>query len=205
VRELQGKKIVESISNKKAKVVLDPTFLLNKVDWSKYINEERCKIEEPYVLCYILGTRPEIRDEINKFKKESNLKVVFLPHIDNYIPIDNKIGDVQLFDVDPFDFLRLFRDANYVITDSFHGSVFSIIFQKKFITFYRQNPNETKSTHSRIDSLFDILGLQERLFQKNIYSEIERGIDYIAVEEILGRLRNDSLGFLKDCLNMSKE
>lgn len=56
--------------------------------------------------------------------------------------MDDKLGDINLYDVDPFDFIRLIRDAKYVVTDSFHGSVFSILFHKKFMTFYSANPNK---------------------------------------------------------------
>ncbi len=113
-------------------------------------------------------------------------------------------GHINLYDVDPFDFIRLVRDAKYIVTDSFHGSVFSILFQKKFMTFYRKDPNAKGSTHSRIDSLFNIFGLSNRLFKTNLYSEIQQDIDYEYTNEVLAQMREESIKFLSDSLLLSK-
>lgn len=204
VREQRGKEIVKELTNKDAKVVLDPTLLLTRTEWEQYIDESRCKIDEPYILCYVLGERKDIRETIKELGKQSGLKIVNLPHIDNYHSIDNHLGDINLYDVDPFDFVRLVRDAAYVVTDSFHGSVFSILFHKKFITFYRQNPNIKGSTHSRIDSLFNIFNIKDRIYKNDIYTQIQKNIDYEYVEHKLADMRKDSIDFLIDCLSLSK-
>lgn len=204
VREQRGREIVKELTGKEAKVVLDPTLLLTREEWASHIDESRCRIGEPYILCYVLGERKDIREEIRELGRRSGLKIVNLPHIDNYHSMDDHLGDIDLYDVGPFDFIRLVRDAAYVVTDSFHGSVFSILFHKKFITFYRQDPKTKGSTHSRIDSLFGIFNIKDRIHSGDIYAQVQRDIDYDYVERKLEEMRGDSLKFLTDCLDLSK-
>lgn len=205
VREQRGKEIVQELTGEdRAQVVLDPTMLMTRKEWEQHINEAKCRINEPYILCYVLGERKEIRKSIKELAQKSGLKIVNLPHIDNYHSMDDDLGDINLYDVDPFDFIHLVRDAKYIVTDSFHGSVFSIIFQKTFLTFYRANPSLKGSTHSRIDSLFDIFGLKHRIYigDEDIYKQMQVGIDYQYVETKLEEMRNQSMDFLKDCLQL---
>lgn len=129
-----------------------------------------------------------------------------LPHIDNYHSIDNELGDINLYDVDPFDFIHLVRDAKYVVTDSFHGSVFSILFHKKFLTFYRQDPKTKGSTHSRIDSLFGMFKIKDRIFcGGDILSQMQNEINYDFVDRTLEEMRKESVKFLSDCLALSQD
>lgn len=205
VREQRGKEIVKELTGKEAEVVLDPTLLLTREEWEANIDESRCKVDEPYILCYVLGERKDIRDSIKELGRQTGIKIVNLPHIDNYHAMDDKLGDINLYDVDPFDFIRLVRDAKYVVTDSFHGSVFSILFHKKFLTFYRKDPKKKGSTHSRIDSLFNIFHVKDRIYTEgDIKQQMEAEIDYGYVESTLSKMRKSSLSFLTECLTLSK-
>ena len=213
VREQRGKEIVKELTGKDAKIVVDPTFLLTKEEWESEISkwsgkrertEKNKSIDEPYILTYILGEREDVRAEIKQLKKDSNLKVVNLPHIDNYHAMDDGLGDIDLYDVDPFDFIRLIRDASYVVTDSFHGSVFSILMHKKFVTFYRKKEIEKGNTNSRIDSLFGLFGLGKRLFKGDLWDTLQADIDYKYVDDKLADMRKDSLEFLQKALNLGK-
>lgn len=213
VREKRGQQIVKELTGKDAQVVCDPTFLLTPDEWIAAMakNERRrgqlrdnepYEIKEQYILTYVLGERADIREEIKRLRKESGLKIVNLPHIDNYHAMDDNLGDINLYDVDPFDFIRLIKDAQYVVTDSFHGSVFSILMRKKFITFYRKPQSEKGNTNSRIDSLFGLFGLSKRLFKKNLWKEIREEIDYDFVEQQILKLRQESLSFLEKGLQL---
>ena len=212
VREQRGKEIVEELTAKEATVVCDPTFLLTKEEWMDSIQSwEKEKggrkdynLTEPYILTYVLGEREDVRDEIRKLREESGLKVVNLPHIDNYHAIDDNLGDIDLYDVDPFDFIRLIDGAEYVVTDSFHGSVFSILMHKKFITFYRKPQSEKGNTNSRIDSLFNLFGLSDRLFKGDIFSQIKKEIDYDYVDDKVETFRQDSIVFFTKGLQLKK-
>ena len=201
VREQRGKEIVRELTGRDdAQVVLDPTFLLTREEWESYIDESRCKVNESYILCYVLGEREDIRKVIKELGRRLNLKIVNLPHIDNYHKIDDKLGDINLYDVNPFDFIRLVRDAEYVVTDSFHGFVFSVLFHKKFVTFYRKDPKKKGSTHSRIDSLFNIFLIKDRIYENDICVQMQKDIDYEYVDRKLGEMRKSSLAFLSECL-----
>lgn len=212
VREQRGKEIVEELTGKKATVVCDPTFLLTKDEWmTSILSWEKEKggrkdynLTRPYILSYVLGEREDVRTQIKKLREESGLKVVNLPHIDNYHAMDDNLGDINLFDVDPFDFIRLIEGAEYVVTDSFHGSVFSILMHKKFITFYRKPQSEKGNTNSRIDSLFNLFGLSDRLFNGDIFSQIKKEIDYNYVDDKVDTLRQESIIFLAKGLQLKK-
>lgn len=215
VREQRGQQIVKDLTGKEAIVVCDPTFLLTSQEWltaleenektrGKERNGEPYAIKEPYILTYVLGERKDVREQIKELRQESKLKVVNLPHIDNYHAMDDELGDINLYDVDPFDFIRLIRDAEYVVTDSFHGSVFSILMHKKFITFYRKPSTEKGNTNSRIDSLFNIFGLSDRLFHGDIFGQMKKDIDYRLVDEKVSELRASSLDFFMKGLALSE-
>lgn len=93
-----------------------------------------------------------------------------------------------------------------VITDSFHGSVFSIIYHKKFWALKRHKDNEKANMNSRLYSLFDNLGLEERLLdddRKLTKEELLSEIDYNTVDEKLEILRKDSMDFLENALSES--
>ena len=193
-RELTGQRIIEELTGKNASVVCDPTLLFNAEGWMQMIPDKKV-IEEPYVFCYFLGTNKKYRNEANEFKKQSGLKLVTCPYLDNFVEEDHQIGDIQLFDIDATDFVNLIRHAEYILTDSFHGSVFSILYHKKFITFNRFNAG-VNSRNSRIDSLFTILELSERRYNGNI-KDVEKDINYVDVEELLCKLRTASIQYLK--------
>ena len=196
-RELAGQKIIKELTGKTAQVVCDPTLLFDAEGWKQMLPEKEV-VEEPYVFCYFLGTNEEHRKFANEFKNKTGLKLVTCPFLDNYVECDLSFGDIQLFDMDAADFVNLIRHAEYILTDSFHGSVFSILNHKKFMTFNRFNAG-ANSRNSRIDSLCTLLGLSERRYSGNVM-DVKNGIDYNAVEEKLKKLRAESAKYLKDAL-----
>lgn len=125
-------------------------------------------------------------------------------HMDEYVPIEETMGDFAPYDVDAQDFIKLMDNAEYVVTDSFHGTVFSILLHKKFITFYRIKPTSGISTHSRIDSLLDLFGLTARKFNGNILS-ISENIDFSKVDKIRENLKSDSIEFLEESLRLANK
>ena len=200
VRELKAKEIVDTLSHKKAQVVCDPTLLLTRQEWESEFKDIIPKVERKYIFCYILGSNVETREEITRFAKHKDLKIVTLRHTDEYLECDENFGDECPYDVNPLDFLQLIANAEYIFTDSFHCTVFSTIFNKQFVTFYRFNSKSTNSRNSRIDSLFDLLGLQDRLFVGDLNIQTDKSIDYATVNKRIAALREDSLMFLKNAL-----
>lgn len=199
-RELAGQKIIKELTGKTARVVCDPTLLFDAEGWMQMIPDRKV-VEEPYAFCYFLGTNEEHRKIANEFKTKTGLKLVTCPFLDNYVECDLDFGDIQLFDMDAADFVNLIRHAEYILTDSFHGSVFSILNHKKFMTFNRFNAG-VNSRNSRIDSLCQLLSLNERRYADDIMN-IKTDIDYDNVERKLIELRMVSTKYLKKALNES--
>lgn len=199
VREVKGANIVNEIAGCSAKVVVDPTMLLTCEQWENHI-PEKCLLEKPYIFCYFLGENVEHRNIANELKQKTGLPIACTPFLDSFVECDMKFGDFQLFDIAPDDFVNLIRGAEYVLTDSFHGSVFSILHHKKFIVLNRFEEGK-QSRNSRIDSLCSILGLEDRRYRGNITEQISSDINYTDVDRKLMSLRNESLGFLNKALN----
>ena len=198
VRENSGKKIVEELSSNKAEVVCDPVILLDAEQWLKEIPNKRL-YDEPYIFAYFLGKSAEYRDAVTKFAKQKGLKIVTEPHMDSYNKADENFGDYTPFDIGPAEFVNLIRNAEYVFTDSFHGSVFSMLYQKQFLVFNRYSDNSSSSKNSRIDSFCKNYGLSDRRYNGNI-ANVENEINY---EDVLGKVdehRQKSKAFLDKAL-----
>ncbi|MCI7212273.1 MAG: polysaccharide pyruvyl transferase family protein [Ruminococcus bromii] len=198
VRENSGKKIVEELSSNKAEVVCDPVILLDAEQWLKEIPNKRL-YDEPYIFAYFLGKSAEYRDAVTKFAKQKGLKIVTEPHMDSYNKADENFGDYTPFDIGPAEFVNLIRNAEYVFTDSFHGSVFSMLYQKQFLVFNRYSDNSSSSKNSRIDSFCKNYGLSDRRYNVNI-DDVENKINY---EDVLGKVdehRQKSKAFLDRAL-----
>lgn len=196
-REIAGQKIICELTGKKVPVVCDPTLLFDAEGWAGIIRDQRI-LDEPYVFCYFLGTNPEHRRQAQEFSKRTGLEIVSCPFLDHFVKEDITFGDVQLFDMDAADFVNLIRHAEYILTDSFHGSVFSILHHKKFMTFNRF-AGTANSRNSRIDSLCALLGLGERRYNGNVM-DVQKDVDYTLVDDRLERLREESIQYLKEAL-----
>ena len=128
------------------------------------------------------------------------MRIVALRHVDEYLECDETFGDECPYDVNPLEFVQLIKNAEYVFTDSFHCSVFSILFNKQFVTFYRFNNTSKNSRNSRIDSLFELFGLKDRLYNGNLIDQADGEIDFDNVNRKVEKLRQESLNFLKQAL-----
>ncbi len=206
VREIRGKEIVEELTNKKATVVADPTLLLSRDDWEQAIESSTMQIDEPYILCYMLGPRKDNRAAVTNLGKNTGMKIVVFRHMDWYEPADEDFGDIPVYDANCLDFVKLLKNAAYVVTDSFHCSVFSILFEKQFLTFYRLPPTNKMSSHSRIDSIMRIFGLEGRICPDGAFAseQITKPIKWDDVRLRLEEYRAQSVSFLKDCLELRR-
>ena len=199
VREQRGKEIVEELSHQKATVVADPTMLLSREEWEQEIADAHTTTEEFYIFCYFLGTNQEARKAAKELKEKTGYKIITIRHMDEYVPEDELFGDEAPYNVDPNDFVKYISRAAYVCTDSFHCTVFSILFHRQFMTFYRFAEGSKTGRNSRINSLFDLFELQERLYKGDI-NKITNPIDYNSVDKKLSKLRKESISFLNECL-----
>ncbi len=150
-RESDGSELIKELSNKNCMTLIDPTFALSKEDW---INIERKPVSlksSNYILVYFLG---EITDTyetiISKFKNDMNCDVI-------NIFDKNSI----YYSCGPREFIYLIHHCSYILTDSFHGSVFSIIFRKQFRIFERKNTS--KNMNSRLINLINVFNINENI------------------------------------------
>lgn len=200
VREQRGKEIVDSLSHKKAQVVADPTLLLNRDEWEKEIEDSKINETEPYIFCYFLGTNQDARKAVNELKAKTGLKIITIRHMDEYVPEDENFGDEAPYSIDPNDFVKYISRAEYVCTDSFHCTAFSIQFHRKFMTFYRFASNNKTGRNSRIDSLFNVLNINKNRIYNGDITLIYNTIDWNTVDEKLEVLRKTSIEFIKNAL-----
>ena len=176
-------------------------MLLTKEDWDSVI-PIRDRIGEPYIFCYFLGKIPEHRELAKKIKKETGYKIVALLHCEQYSKCDYGYADITPYDVGPDGFINLIRNASVVLTDSFHGSCFSIINQRNFFSLPRHRDDEKLSTNSRIYSLAHVLDFKDRVFSIKDLDRIHASdkINYSQINKNLSSLRSDSRGFILNAL-----
>ena len=136
VREKSSIKLLKTIGINNVYHTCDPTLLLDKKYWSSI--SKKVDIKDKYIFVYLLGKDKKQREEITRIANSLNLKIVTIPHADGiYNEVDNDFGDYRLDDCSPEEWIYLIENSEYVITDSFHGIVFSTIFEKKFVAIKR--------------------------------------------------------------------
>lgn len=198
VREERGKEIVKELTGREAKVVLDPTLAINKEVWQNFICEN--KESNKYFLCYFLDEPNDIAKKlIEKKLKEENLTAVVFPYEYDFL---KGIDNVKYVSAGPKEFVNYIKNAEEVFTDSFHGTAFSIIFNKQFNVFKRQY-NGVGDQSSRIVSLLTLLDIENKLIT-NIDNSTEI-INYDDVNEKLEALRVDSRTWLINALEKCDE
>ena len=157
VREENAVPLIQELCKQSVELTLDPTLLLTKENWLEIA--EPSGIDQKYAFCYFLGDSAEQRRLVEAFAKKNNLKIVTLPHLlGKARRVDNRFGDIKLYDVTPKRLLSLINDAEVVFTDSFHATVFSCLFEKKFFVFHRAHHG---SMSSRIYTLCELFGTQK--------------------------------------------
>lgn len=197
VREITGQKIVKDIIGRDVTHVCDPTFLFTGEEW-KSIIPQKSIVNEQYIFAYFLGSNPDYRRYVSDYAKKVGLKLVTIHHMDTYVPSDEGFGDIVLSDVGPEEFVNLIRGAKYVCTDSFHGTIFSILNHKQFLTFNRYSDNSAVSKNSRIESLCQVLNLSDRRFSGNLEAEIAKPIDYEVVDQKAAEFRISSKNYIHE-------
>lgn len=204
MRENRGAQIVNELTSKNVPVLMDPVFAYDKNEWDEMVTCEAPQWDN-YIFCYFLGSNPEHRAAAKELSDKTGLKIVTIRHLDRYVPADENFGDFAPYDVDPQKFLNILRNASYVCTDSFHGTAFSIIYQKPFVVFDRYSDSSSNSKNSRIDSVCSNLDLEDRRFCENadIYEIMRREIDYDSVNRRLLPFREKTFEYLKNAFGLN--
>ena len=192
VRESTGSEIVKKIISRDALVLLDPTLLIKMDEWLSISKEHQKKPKKKYALLYFLR-KISASDFafIERVAKKHNLKIVNL----------YRIEDKDYYNVDPAEFVDYINSANLVFTDSFHGTAFSILLKKPFISFKRDWGGDRKCMFSRIDNILKIFNMEDR-FLENLKEKDIFTIDFSNVDSILDKERERALEYLNEALSL---
>lgn len=183
VRETGLYEAIHGLTDKEMPIVLDPVFLIPRKEWEKFcypVNRSK------YILYYNLIPSEEADLLVKKLRKERNCDVLEITGSVNPL----KIGKRYLQTVDAFEFISLIRNADFVVTSSFHGTVFSIIFEKQFFAI------GLGKRSGRIESLLQMVGLDDYLLESADEYREEK-INFGIVKQVLFNHIDDSKSYLK--------
>ena len=185
VREEKAARILNTIGVESSiDIMPDPTFLLDREEWNA-ISSNNC-LKFKYIFVYLVKD-PISLSNIETYAKRNGYKVVLIPEPgisihenDVFIKLNEGIG--------PSEFLSLIRDAEFVIANSFHGTVFSLIFNKQFIVYGNERTDDRKAT------ILKKFGLMNRLVSNDFdYCQLENNeIDYDRVNITIDQIRKES-------------
>ncbi len=190
VREQAGADIIKELTGRDAAVLVDPTLMLNKDQWLSISKVSDLKPKRKYLLTYILGKPAHGRKISQRIAQDNNLEVVNLADI----------RALRYYCIDPAEFIDLIHSAELVLTDSFHGAVFSILLERPFAVLERIG---AQSLSSRLDTLLSTFRLQSRKWYSLQSGNDLFTIDFSHVPAILEQERAKALDYLKDALGLS--
>ena len=188
VREDRGKEIVEELTGRKdVQVLVDPTMLLTAEEWDRVSKKPKQLKTDKYILNYFLGELSEKRKkEIERIARTNNCEIVNI--LDKNSPF---------YQTGPSEFLYLEKNAFIVCTDSFHSSVFAILYNRPFIVFDREDINVRMN--SRLDTLLKKFNLEKQWYKDKITEE-QLKIDYKEAYKILEKEREKVELFIKKAI-----
>lgn len=206
VREQDAVALLDGVAPGDVECVLDPTLLLDREQWHQVAQPPA--MDKPYVFCYFLGDGLAERQVAAAYAKARGLQLVTIPNATGLVhKNDTDFGDVRLEDPSVEAFLGLIEEAEYVFTDSFHASVFSLICQRQFAVFPRQGQAQMGS---RVYHLLQVFDAQQRFCD----TEEKMHLDYVqkmpempytCVPEQFAKAKEASMAFLKENLSKAEE
>lgn len=197
VREDAAKEALKEKFGLNAVQVLDPTMLVGRAFWDSLLEKEgKKKPSFDYIFCYFLGEVPDAVLSVIERLSEGK-KVIMLPYEED----SKRVSNGQYKESDPLEFVNLIKYADCVLTDSFHGSVFSVLYGKRFVVTKRTHVGRVSQT-SRIKSLLRMVHQEERYCskEKDIERLLTQDIDSQTVENEICKMQNISRDFLDNAL-----
>jgi len=192
VREKSGQDIVKECIGRIPELVLDPTLLLTPDEWSKLIPSKQDS--KKYILTYCLSNNREMQNFITRLSRQTGLKVIGIAR--GIIPM---LKENAYTIASPQEFVSLFANASYVVTDSFHGTAFSTNFNKSFFSFVKGD--KYSATNSRITDFLTATNLVERIYTDAPQGKINTmPVDFSNANNYLKKRRQQSLKYLKDSI-----
>ncbi|MDR1481684.1 MAG: polysaccharide pyruvyl transferase family protein [Synergistaceae bacterium] len=198
LREPIGKDEIRDYTGLVPAINIDPTLLLSENDYSRFLDRAYIP-HERYIFFYAVMRHNNMIDFVSELQRQTKLPVVFCTA---YKSADfSKLKDaVQVKGIHPKQFLSLVHSADYVCTTSFHGTAFSIIFNKMFFVELKCS----SGFNYRSENLIKNLGLAGRVIDGN-KTDLDAGIDYRAVLEKLQSLRDEARQYLESIVDIVSE
>lgn len=198
VREKSAQNIISKLTDKKIELVLDPTLLHSQKYWMEKADDSSLKYEN-YIFCYFLNMTDEKVNAANDFAKRNGFEIIAIPYLHNEPErYSCKLNGTLVSTIGPADFVNLIRNAEVILTDSFHATVFSVLFQKIFWCFGRNTGAHNMNT--RLHTLLGYVGLQDRIITPNELKN-EACNEHIGINmDNLKEKQKESLEFLKEAL-----
>lgn len=162
IREQQNKEMVENLTNKKVEVNIDPTFLIAKDEWQKLAKKPK---EENYILIFVMQRNKSIFEFAEKLSNETNCKIIYIAN--DYKRI---VRGKYKYNLSPEEWLGYFKYAKYIVTNSFHGLAFSILFEKNF---YIELQKEPATANARLNNILEKFKLENRKVENGKYEKKE--------------------------------
>lgn len=198
LREVSDKLCNELYNLNNAIEIIDPTLILPKKEYTKLLENIDLGIKQPYLLTYLLDVNAQKLDVVNYIATKLNLTIINIPNLDPRQKQRNKGISYYKEDVTPEEFLYLYENASFIVTDSFHGTCFSIKFNKNFVSLKNSVRGGLRY------KLFENLGLKNRIvsdynliYNNNFYIE---PIDYIPINIKINEKANFAINWLKNAL-----
>ena len=190
VREDRGRELIEELTGRSAEVLPDPTMLLTREEWLAISKEADGRPEGGYLLSFFLGKDVlPVRRAVTDRAKALGLPVVSL----------NDPGDPRRYTAGPAEFLDLIGNASAVCTDSFHGCVFSLIFNRPLIVFDRLGPDARRAMNSRIETLAKDFGVRNASQAGGVGDLL--ALDFGHVNRVMQRKRDAAFRYLKNAFD----
>ena len=182
MREAYGADVVEQLTGSRPDCTCDPTLLLSGEEWAQLMAPGKAR--RPYILVYQLGVNPSFVQFVKRMKKKTGLDVVYVP-----FPLVGALACSMQLTAGPMEWLRLFHDAQCVVTDSFHGVVFALQFGKPF--FARVDGHHK---NRRVSEFLTRLKLTDRIIRDDLTDEqLTAPVDFTFADAEIRRMRADSL------------
>ena len=197
VREKQGALLAEQ-NNTKAEIVLDPTMMLKRKQWDVLSKKARFVGKEPYLVTYFLGGCDE---NMNRYIKDASGGRETVCLVGGF-PRDIALVSRAEFTTSPNEFVWLIAHADFILTDSFHAAVLSILYHKPFRVFDRRINGKDSGMGGRIDTLLELFHLEHCRGDIDHPSGEPAQGDWTEIERILERERERSMVFLKSALEI---
>lgn len=194
VREQQGASLLSTLLGSNIQTVVDPTLLLSAEDWKPLCSDRIMPMGRKYLFCYMLTFNASYIEMARKYSHRHGLAFVLMGLHREY----EGLADQVLWG-GPSEFLSAVYNAEVIITDSFHATVFSILFRKPFYTFQRFKANAWNDQNSRIENLLSKLSIKGRFVVNDSFDDVPP-IDYNKVISLLAAEREASLLYLSSSL-----